>query len=280
MRAPRRVRVRSWLLLPLLAACARTRGLTGNQLIEQAELREDWYATVVPFAVVAALVLVLVVVRQRRKPTTLFDGLFTVRQVPDVKRWRRERAARREAERVADREAYLAREKLAAATVPAPAPAASVPVRVEMGPPTISFLGRFAAALVANVGLTVLASLFLATVFGLGDSSLVWLAVGFLWLIPMTIASLICAFLLSTSTDHGVLFSIGAGAASTVVVLVVILGISVKLGLFAAGLALFYLGGGAIMGLAVGVAEHASRRPIGDASPSAGGASQQIEHAR
>ena len=78
-------------------------------MLERAEMRDAWLATLLPVAVAGLLLLVLLILRQRRRRTTSLDSLFRARRMPDLRQgWRdviaahsRRRAERREEYRAA-----------------------------------------------------------------------------------------------------------------------------------------------------------------------------------
>jgi hypothetical protein len=254
MSSPRRLRAIRPVPLPALAAIAQVHR---GALEEQAALREAWTSTVVWFAVVVVLLLCLLVVRQRRKPTALLAGLFRSRRMLDVTAWRRERAEVRRRTREAARDAEIESGRVAAAV---PSVATSAPV--EMGPSTLGFFSRFAIALLTSGAVTVLAC---ASVFGTsseGWGGMAWLLLGGPALIASVLASLCYALIQSMRSRHSFGTSLGIGAASAPAAIALMFAFNRDLGLVAMMAAPAYLAGGVIMGLIVGGAEEASRKPI------------------
>ena len=132
----------------VLAACGKVRHESAARMLEDAEIRDDWLAVLLPVAIAALLALLLIILRQRRHESTGLDGLFRPYRLADVRRWWGERLAARERRRSVLREQDRANAKVVAETMRAEA--------LRHAKAAADNEARLARKIVAQDGLTVL----------------------------------------------------------------------------------------------------------------------------
>ena len=242
--------------------------------LERIALRDAWLQTVVPFALVVCLVLLLVVLYYRREAPDALDALFRPRRAPDVlgalRTWWRnrqelapfqgllrleqhrlrkaERARRLEAERAAtraaeraDREARIREEEARRALPP-------------LGPPRLGFFSRFAIGLLTGLLLTTAMVLPFATDKS-GWGGLVVLFGGGGGILISFITSFVCALLVTLLEEKTIWSAILYGLLGAIVSRLAMPEIWFVTGPIVLGI------GGTAIGLAIGTADQWSRRP-------------------
>ena len=243
----------------------------GNDILAAAEWRQELIDTAIPFAVAVLLGLVLLYVRYRSRSGAAHQLLFGGRPVDEARaRWLARRAAsarQREQEREREHEhghaeravrAEAAKAEAAARTVLRPA----LPAALPLGPPTLRFRGRFGSALAAST----LLCLFMLPSWlhgGPDPNGLAWIVLVVYVLITVAFTlgvSLVCAWLVTVIPRRNVAISMACG----VVAFVPFAAKGLVPPQFVASSVGVLLGIGALTGLAVGLAEHASRKAVDD----------------
>ena len=243
--------------------------------LERIELRDAWLDTLVPFALVVCLMLLLVVLYYRRNAPDALDGLFRPRRVPDVvgavrSWWRNQEELgqfrwllRLEAHRAHNEESAARRVAKHAATIEAERAEREARRLAEearravppLGPPRLGFFARFGIGFVA--GIIVTAIIILPFVTADAKSGALVLAFGGgIGVIISLIASLVCAALITAVAKKTVWLATICGTAGGAV------GGMVIPALLHVATPIVVLAGGAAMGLAIGVADQSSREGI------------------
>jgi hypothetical protein len=243
--------------------------------LERIAMRDAWLETVVPFALVFCLVLLLVVLYYRRNAPDLLEGLFRPRRAPDVvgalRAWwtnrralepfqwllrlekHREESEHRAQRLIVERVATIEAERAArtALWLEEEARRALPP----LGPPRLGFFSRFGIGFLAGIIVTVILVMPAVAPDPSGLGAVFLIVGGGLGVIISFIASLVCATLVTATSQKAIWVAMICGIVGTT------LGALIIPLVFHEGTPMVVYIGGAGMGLAVGIADQASRQP-------------------